>query len=33
MRVGIGRTNKQAYGPEIARRHWEHSARMLGIRW
>jgi NAD(P)-dependent dehydrogenase (short-subunit alcohol dehydrogenase family) len=29
----IGRTNRQAYDPEISRRHWELSAQMLGIRW
>jgi NAD(P)-dependent dehydrogenase (short-subunit alcohol dehydrogenase family) len=29
----IGRTNAQAYDPEITRRHWELSAQMLDIRW
>ncbi|WOF23573.1 SDR family NAD(P)-dependent oxidoreductase [Microbacterium betulae] len=29
----IGRTNAQAYDPEIVREHGERSARMLGVRW
>lgn len=29
----IGRTNAQAYDPVVVRRHWEQSARMLGVRW
>ncbi|PRY40383.1 SDR family NAD(P)-dependent oxidoreductase [Umezawaea tangerina] len=29
----IGRTNKQAYDPELVRRHWDLSADMLGVRW
>lgn len=29
----IGRTNRQAYDPEIVPRHWELSAQMLDMRW
>lgn len=29
----IGRTNRQAYDPEMVREHWQRSADMLGIRW
>ncbi len=29
----VGRTNKQAYDPEMVREHWQRSANMLGIHW
>lgn len=29
----VGRTNPQAYDPDIIREHWERSADMLDIRW
>lgn len=29
----VGRTNKQAYDPDMVREHWQRSADMLGIRW
>ena len=31
--ASIGRTNEQAYDPEIVRKHWEITAEMLKINW